>query len=367
MPLADLMQWLSAATKTGTLAVRGPKYTKRIYLKQGRIISSASEDPTEQLGQFLLSRGRITEEQLRKGLETQAKTHVLLGKILLMVGAFSEDELKRLLVMKAEETIFSLFLWSDAHFEFEDGELPKDLFVPISLDVQDVLLKGLTMIDELRHIRASFGSTHSIIGRTEVHLPEGFPPDRSLGRAVLSLVDGRRSIADICLTLHSSEFTICQILHQFYEQGFVRLVRKKEIEPGGSGPADRPFVSAGALVQQGKERLAKKDYDAAIDLLQQAMAASPRDLKIKEMFDHACHQFREHAYRDLMPPARVPVLVRAMNQLTGEALTPEEVFLISRINGAWDLKSIIDISPLGEVEALRIMKRLMDRGLIKLR
>ena len=56
-----------------------------------------------------------------------------------------------------------------------------------------------------------------------------------------------------------------------------------------------------------------------------------------------------------------------MNQLRGERLTPEEVFLISRINGSWELKSIIDISPLGEVEALRIMKRLKDRGIITLR
>lgn len=367
MPLADLMQWLSSATKTGTLLVRGVRYTKRIYLKQGRIISSSSDDPTEQLGQFLLSRGHITEEQLRKGLDTQAKTHVLLGKILLMVGAFSEDQLKRLLVMKAEETIFSLFLLADAHFEFRDEELPTDLFVPISLDVQDVLLKGLTMIDELRHIRSEFGSTLSILGRTSTPVPDGYPPDRSLARTVLSLVDGRRSIADICLTLHSSEFTIYQTLYQFFEQGYVGLVEKKKADQNSAGPADRPFVSPDALVQQGRSRLTEGQFDEAVDLLQQAVTASPRDLKIKELYDYACAQFREQAYRELLPASSIPVLVRAMNQLTNERLTPEEVFLISRVNGAWDLKSIIDISPLGEVEALRIVKRLKDRGILQLK
>src|SRR5678809_1530111 len=54
MPLTDLLQWLDSARKTGTLAVRGARHTKRIYLKEGRIISSSSDDPTEQLGQFLL-------------------------------------------------------------------------------------------------------------------------------------------------------------------------------------------------------------------------------------------------------------------------------------------------------------------------
>ena len=366
MPLTDLLQWLGSARKTGTLAVRSTRYTKRIYLKEGRIISSASDDPTEQLGQFLLSRGSITEDQLRKGLETQAKTHVLLGKILLMVGALEEDELKRMLVMKAEETLFSLFLWTDAHFELEEGELPRDLFVPISLDVQDVLLKGLTMTDELRHIRSVFGSRQSILARTARNLPPDYPPDRSLGRAVMSLVDGRRSIADICLALHTSEFTVSRMLHQFFEEGFVELLAKKEPAPGEGTPTESR-LSAEALVRHGRERLQAGDPEAAIELLQQAVTAAPRDLEIKRLLDGACAQFRDKAYATILPPTKIPTLMLEMNQLKSESLTPEEAFLISRINGSWELKSIIDISPLGEVEALRIMKRLQERRIIMLR
>src|SRR5262249_17852887 len=159
-----------------------------------------------------------------------------------------------MLVMKAEETLFSLFLWTDAHFELEEGELPRDLFVPISLDVQDVLLRGLTMTDELRHIRSVFGSKQSILARTEARLPSDYPPDRSLGRAVMSLVDGRRSIADICLALHTSEFTVSHMLHQFFEEGFVELVTKKEVSPGEATPIESR-MSADALVRYGQERL----------------------------------------------------------------------------------------------------------------
>jgi hypothetical protein len=367
MPLVDLLQWLGTARKTGTLAVRGARYTKRIYVKEGRIISSASDDPTEQLGQFLLSQGRITEEDLRRGLETQARTHVLLGKILLTVGAVKEDELRRLLVMKAEETIFSLFIWTDAHFDFADGELPKELFIPISLDVQDVLLKGLTVVDELRHIRSRFGSSRSVLRPTAVPLPKGFPPQRSAASAILCLLDGKRSIADICLALHASEFTVTKLLFHLLEKGFVEIYQLVPAEAGDGGTSDRPFLSADLLIMNGKERLDARDYEAAVDLLGQAVAAAPRDLEIKKMYDEACSEFREQAYRDHLPPNRIPTLLRPLDELTGEKLTPEEGFLISRINGAWDLKSIIDISPLGEVEALRIMKKLKDRRLIELR
>ena len=96
-------------------------------------------------------------------------------------------------------------------------------------------------------------------------------------------------------------------------------------------------------------------------------AAAPRDIDTRNLHDEACTRFRETAYRTVLPPVKVPFLTRPLEQMTSETLTPQEVFLISRINGAWDLKSIIDISPLGEIDALRVMKRLKERGLIDLR
>ena len=367
MPLTDLLQWLGSAQRTGTLVVRGERYTKSLYLREGRIISSASDDPTEQLGQFLLSHGKITEEDLRKGLEAQAKTKVLLGKILLMVGSIKEDELKRLLVMKAEGTIFSLFLLSGAHFDFLDGELPRDLFVPINLEMQDVLMKGLTIIDELRHIRSQLGSGGTILARTRTPLPAGFPADRSVGKAVLGLVDGKRTITDICLALHATEFTVSKFLYRMVEKQYIEVIRKTESESGPVAHDDRPFVSIDQLVSHARERMTAGDFDAAIDLTAQALAAAPRDIAIRNLHDEACARFRETAHRTILPPAKVPFLTRPLEQMTSETLTPQEVFLISRINGTWDLKSIIDISPMGEIDALRVMKRLQERGLVELR
>ncbi len=40
---------------------------------------------------------------------------------------------------------------------------------------------------------------------------------------------------------------------------------------------------------------------------------------------------------------------------------------MSRINGTWDLRSIVGISPLPEVDALRIFKRLKERAIIRLK
>ncbi|HEX9427402.1 MAG TPA: hypothetical protein VGA64_06400, partial [Candidatus Polarisedimenticolia bacterium] len=66
------------------------------------------------------------------------------------------------------------------------------------------------------------------------------------------------------------------------------------------------------------------------------------------------------------PAKKIPVLKQPLESLINQDLSPEEVFLVSRVNGSWDLKSIISISPLREVDALRALKKLRERGIIDL-
>ncbi|MCX7830779.1 MAG: DUF4388 domain-containing protein, partial [Acidobacteria bacterium] len=85
MLLPDVIQWLSNGLKTGILHLRSPKgITKRVYFERGNILSTASSDPREYLGQFLISRGLISEKQLNMAMETQFKSGIKLGKILIM-------------------------------------------------------------------------------------------------------------------------------------------------------------------------------------------------------------------------------------------------------------------------------------------
>jgi hypothetical protein len=52
------------------------------------------------------------------------------------------------------------------------------------------------------------------------------------------------------------------------------------------------------------------------------------------------------------------------DSLTEQQLGPQEAFLLSRINGEWDVSSILSICPFREVDSLRMIKSLLDRGII---
>ena len=153
MQLSELLQWLALGQKTGTLLIEGHGVQKRIYFQDGRINFTSSSDPREYLGQFLVSHGYITEDELKKGMEVQEESKILLGRILLMINAISETDLVRLMRRKAEESIYDVFLWEDGNFEFTDGEQPDLKMVPLSLDLTSIILEGLHRYDEWKRIR----------------------------------------------------------------------------------------------------------------------------------------------------------------------------------------------------------------------
>ena len=209
MELAELLQWLSGAQKTGTLVVENGKVTKQIFFRDGMIVSSASTDPKEHLGAFLVSHGFITDAELGQAIRMQESNKMLLGKILSTIGAISEQDVHRMLRLKAEESIYDVFSWPEGDFRFLDQKLPTANMVPISIDVTGLVLEGMQRFDEWKRIRGIVPSPDSIPVAVaefdEKVLTEGAPQ-------ILSLIDDDRTVAEICKLTHSSEFHVCRIL-----------------------------------------------------------------------------------------------------------------------------------------------------------
>jgi hypothetical protein len=53
--------------------------------------------------------------------------------------------------------------------------------------------------------------------------------------------------------------------------------------------------------------------------------------------------------------------------LTQENFDPQEGFVLSRINGQWDVQSILKLCPMSEEDALLIFARLLQRKVVELR
>jgi hypothetical protein len=360
MALPDVLQWISTSGKTGRLAVSDGRFRKQIFFSDGVIISSSSDDPRDFLGQFLLANRKITEEQLKKAMESQRATGIMLGKILVMVNAITENDLMDMLKLKAEESLFSLFLWNDGSFEFEDGDVETRSLFPLALKVEDVLLEGLRRYDELQVILKAFPPGDFVLARTDRKLPPKLAQNPHICR-LLEVVDGERTLTDICLELHASEFKVSRLAYELYRQKCLTVISRDQ---GGTDKEDTS--SPAELAAKADELMAAHKAEEAIEILTLAVAKRSGDPTLQRKLDEAEQAFVERAYMHYLPPAQVPHLQKPLNELTGENLTPQEVFVVSRLNGSWTVKDIVTISPMREVEALRVLKQLRERGIIDL-
>ncbi len=89
MSVPDLLQFLGAGRKTGTLKFSRGKIIKQIHFEDGVIVGSTSNDPKEYLGQVLIHYGKLDEAQLQAAMEVQRNSGGKLGEILAAKGFLS--------------------------------------------------------------------------------------------------------------------------------------------------------------------------------------------------------------------------------------------------------------------------------------
>jgi Domain of unknown function (DUF4388) len=359
MPFSDLLQFLSANVVTGTLQVRSQQIVKVINFEKGRIVSSSSSDPREYLGHFLVSQGYIDEEALRIAMEVQRNSKMLLGKVLVMGGKVSEEEMMRLLRLKSEETVYSLFLWDEGEFSFFHDEVMDRLFIRIALDPQGIIFEGVLRRDEWMRIRDIFPHNNVVLEKVPGHQGNMDQLD-PLAKSLFDLVDGNRNIEDLVLATHSVDYAACRALFTLYEQGLLRI--KKVL----GAPAERKALggnySVSQLLNLGKESMEKGRFEEALEILRQ-IDPSAQDSEVQGLVANAERETIDDISK-VLPPDSVVQLLMPLNQVAHAGLTPEEGFLLSRIDGSWDVRSILSVTPIKEVDALRLMKKLVDRGII---
>jgi PAS domain S-box-containing protein len=137
---AELLVKHISQERTGRLVVASGPREKELFIDKGKIISCSSNDPSRFLAQRLIGSGLISEEQRQKALEIQSETRLALGRILVILGALTENQLHDAMRSKAEEEIAELCGWRDAKFVFVEEEIPTLQLVPLRIDAAELLV-----------------------------------------------------------------------------------------------------------------------------------------------------------------------------------------------------------------------------------
>jgi hypothetical protein len=139
MPLSDILEHLRSRKATGTLTLRKDDVTKNIHIRDGQIIFAMSSDPGDRLGESLVKAGKITQANLEHALELYRKHMGLkkMGAVLVESGLIPPKELFSGLKIQVKDIIFSLFLWRDGEYCFEE-RLPPNV-IQLQINFQELV------------------------------------------------------------------------------------------------------------------------------------------------------------------------------------------------------------------------------------
>ncbi|HZE72588.1 MAG TPA: DUF4388 domain-containing protein [Pyrinomonadaceae bacterium] len=364
MSVSDLLQFLAVGRKTGTLKFSHHKVLKGIYFENGVIVGSTTNDPKEYLGQVLIHYGKLTEAQLQVAMETQRKGDAgRLGQILVAQGVLKESEVAGVLKIRTLDIIYDLFIWKEAHFEFVVGEpLPAD-FTRVEVEPTLVIMEGIYRADELMRYRTLIPSD-----RTVMELGSGWTSSLSVGkdiRQILYFVEKRMSVAEICYNMHASSFDVYAQLYDLVNKGLAVVAGELPEIPDPISEMPNLPEGASELLLLARTELTNNNAERALSVIHTVLRREPKNSAAQTLMLEAESKYMRQVYSRLSPTA-VPRLLVNPEDLSHKELGPQEGFVLSRINGEWDIQSILSICPFREADSLRMIKMLLDDGIIGL-
>ena len=189
-------------------------------------------------------------------------------------------------------------------------------------------------------------------------------------RTIVNAIDGRRTIADIVLESRSSTFAVSSTLHSLVRSGHVRLVEAGAEKAAKVEEETAPFEEFSeadevtVLLKRAQTSLKSKEYEKTQRLLKAAENLDTNHTRVRSAIKGAEAVILADLHAQGLHEARVPKIAKPVTEITQMNFTPNEGFILSRINGQWDIGSLIKISPIREPDAMLIFYRLWKNGII---
>jgi hypothetical protein len=355
--LFDLLTWIMGRKRSGLLQTTRLSTKKRFGLHDGTVQWSGSNDPRETTGQALVREGRIGEEALFRALLKQETDKRRLGEILIGDGLLTEDLLMQTLRENARAHLHELFLWPDGHFEFDDAQRSPVSPSDLRIELKPVLDEGRRRRELWQQLRRRFPS-----GEVTFRLAgdKGSIDDPVL-KHVVDLAGRGKTLAAISLEVRRSEYETTVLVASLCDDGLLAIDKLGE----GMAETDPVGVITSAL-SQAETLLEEGRFDAAREAYEQVLALDSVNQAAKKGLIAVAEARQKARAAKKIPLDKVPILRLTAAALATQRFDPQEGFVLSRINGQWDVRSILKLCPMPEEETLLIFSRLVERGVIDL-
>jgi hypothetical protein len=358
MPAEDVLEWVARRKLSAPLTFERRGIVRSLVIEEGLIVWASSNRRDEQLGVILVRSGIVAERALADALEARAETGVPLGKVLLMSGLITEIDLIEILATKIRETVTDVVTWTDGTFDV----VPRTQTPATGVNAQLAVDVCLTVA---RRRRERMTEIMEVLGGDDVtfYVPPQAKPPPSDGDAVIDLrrvwglAGDRQSAADIAATFAGERFATYDGLARMVASGRLTIDRRHRERTN----------SAVELAAGARGRLRQGDRAGALAMAMQALHQDPSDAEVRKTFSQTERARVAEIAKQLLAKHCVPKRVKEVSRLPADhGLTEVELELAARVDGRWDLLSLVKSANVREAEALLAFARLAEAGVVTL-
>jgi Domain of unknown function (DUF4388)/FHA domain len=247
--IPDLLTFLNMARRTGVLVLEHPEQETKVFFRDGKPIFATSTKEELRIGAMLVRQGKVEASQLAGLLGKPRAPGQRIGEVLLSEHVLTPEELASFLKVQVSEVIFDTFQWRQGVFTFWDNIPPPATAVTLEMDLQNLVMEGVRRIDDRSRLSELFPDLNmvaeAVANPERVKVAVTLTPEEW---RVLFLVDGRRSLSEICrLSGASDELQTLQILYNLVVANLVAVVPPL---PGPPSAAEEPAIKPGEYTQR---------------------------------------------------------------------------------------------------------------------
>jgi len=230
--LPEMLAVVHQMRVSGVVEAVWGEFSKKIFLESGYVVHASSSDLADSLGGFLRRTGRLSDRQFQAAMAKRDGKRRL-GEILIEQGVLSPAQVYEAIREHVENIIWSLFSWEEGSVTFRLGETELTGAVRIQIPVRQVILQGIKRAANAKSLVQRMGGRDSVF---EPHfrfedLIEVALADEEY--ALLALVDGQKSLYDLCTKGPLAAADNARLLYAFSVLGLIRRGAEAERHPTG--------------------------------------------------------------------------------------------------------------------------------------
>ncbi len=354
MTADDVLDWAARRRVSGVVTFERRPVVRALGLEDGNVLWASSSRKEEQLGHILACSELVEDGVLTAAVTERSQTGVPLGKVLMM-GGVDEATLVDVLATKIRETVTDVLSWRDGTFDLIPKAPAVAAGVPAVVSIDVCLTIGRRRNKRLSEALRLLGGDDGCFYAP----PSAVPPHAEPGAQVdplrlWKLAAERRPLMELVAMAGGERYAVLDALASMVASGRLVVDRRQR----------KRTDSAVELAASARDKLRGGDRPGALEIAAQALQQDASDPEVRATHARAERAVAAEVAKVLLSRHRVPRRTRVSPDSV--ALTTAEREIALRVDGRWDLLSLVRSATIREADALMAFARLAELGVIEL-